>query len=75
MSLRDETMTEFRFHLANDPLSQKIAFWEPGDPPITITPKEERRALKQYIVATSKALFFLAERLDRLEIGGGETEE
>lgn len=75
MSLRDEVVTEFRFHLAQDPLAQKIAFWKEGDPPIVISPEKELRALKTYVVATSKALFFLAERLDRLEIGGGETEE
>lgn len=75
MSLRDETVTEFRFHLAQDRLAQQIAFWEQGDPPIVISPAEELRALKTYVVATSKALFFLANRLDRLEIGGVETEE
>jgi hypothetical protein len=75
LSLHEQTVTEFRFHLVQDRLAQKIAFWEQGDPPITITPEQELRALKTYVVATSKALFFLADRLDRLEIAGSETEE
>jgi hypothetical protein len=70
VSVREEMERIFRFEVSKAPLAQRV--WLEEGVPSEITAQEQKEAVGAYLLALYKAVLFLADTVDRLEVGEGD---